>query len=117
VAAGQQTQRLEILDLARGLGFLLVLFRHCIGFLGGTVLTQIMPQDATILDFFFLLSGFFAGYANEEKLRRGQKTVIQVIFERIVRVYPMIILGTLVGALIAIPSTAYHLSSVDLPVA
>ena len=98
-ATAPTARRLEILDLARGVGFLLVLFRHCLGFLGGTLLAHVMPQDATILDFFFLLSGFFAGYAYEQKLRTRQKTVLQSILERIVRVYPMVILGTLIGAL------------------
>jgi peptidoglycan/LPS O-acetylase OafA/YrhL len=98
-----QPKRLEILDLARGVGFMIVLFVHCIGFLGGVLLMHLMPQDATILDFFFLLSGFFAGYAHDNRFRNGQKSVAQACCERIIRIYPMIVLGTIIGALVAIP--------------
>jgi peptidoglycan/LPS O-acetylase OafA/YrhL len=97
-AAATTSRRLEILDLARGVGFLIVLFRHSLALLSTAVLARVMPQDATILDFFFLLSGFFAAYAYEKKLRTGQKTVNQAIIERMARIYPMVVLGTVLGA-------------------
>jgi len=92
-------QRLEILDLARGVGFLVVLLQHCLGFLGAEVPARFVPQDATILDFFFLMSGFFAGYAYEEKLRDGRKTMAQAIGERAIRIFPLVALGSILGIL------------------
>jgi peptidoglycan/LPS O-acetylase OafA/YrhL len=92
-------QRLEILDLARGIGFLVVLLQHCLGFLGAGVPARFVPQDATILDFFFLISGFFAGYAYEEKLRDGRKSMAQAIAERAIRIFPLVALGSLLGIL------------------
>ena len=92
-----RTQRLEILDLARGVGFLVVLLQHCLGDWGYGATDRYVPQDATILDFFFLMSGFFAGYAYEEKLRTGRKTVSQAIADRTTRLFPLLALGTLLG--------------------
>lgn len=100
VEAAATRQRLEILDLARGVGFLLVLFRHCVGFISGALLSRIMPQDATILDFFFVLSGFCAGYAYDAKLRDGDKTAFDAIVERYLRLFPMVALGTVFGAIL-----------------
>jgi len=93
-------QRLEILDLARGIGFLVVLLQHCLGFLGAEVPARFVPQDATILDFFFLMSGFFAGYAYEEKLRDGRKTMAQAVVERAIRIFPLVALGSLLGTIL-----------------
>jgi len=92
-------QRLELLDLARGVGFLVVLLQHCLGFMGAAVPARFAPQDATILDFFFLMSGFFAGYAYEEKLRDGRKTAAQAVAERAIRIFPLVALGSLLGIL------------------
>jgi peptidoglycan/LPS O-acetylase OafA/YrhL len=92
-------RRLEALDLARSAGFLIVLLQHCLGFLGSAVPSHFLPQDATILDFFFLMSGFFAGFAYEEKLRAGQKSVAQALGERALRLFPLVALGTLLGVL------------------
>ena len=98
-ATNNRTQRLEILDLARGFGFLVVLLQHCLSFLGPTVALRFVPQDATVLDFFFLMSGFFAGYAYEEKLRDGRKTIAQAVTERAVRMFPLLVLGSLLGVM------------------
>jgi peptidoglycan/LPS O-acetylase OafA/YrhL len=95
--ADSRSQRLEILDLARGAGFLVVLIQHCLGYLGSTVPNRFAPQDATILDFFFILSGFFAGYAYEKKLRDGRKTVPGALLERAVRLFPLAAFGTFLG--------------------
>jgi peptidoglycan/LPS O-acetylase OafA/YrhL len=92
-----QRQRLEVLDLARGVGFLVVLLQHCLGSLGITVPGRYVPQDATVLDFFFLMSGFFAGYALEEKLRTGRTTIAQAVTERAVRLRPLVALGMILG--------------------
>jgi peptidoglycan/LPS O-acetylase OafA/YrhL len=92
-------QRLDVLDLARGAGFLIVLLVHCTGFLGFGVTDRLAPQAAMILDFFFLMSGFFAGYAQERKLHTGEKAVSQAIADRATRVFPLIALGTLLGVI------------------
>jgi peptidoglycan/LPS O-acetylase OafA/YrhL len=95
--AVSRSQRLEVLDLARGAGFLIVLIQHSLGLLGSTVPERFVPQDATILDFFFILSGFFAGYAYEKKLRDGRKTVSAALLERAVRLFPLAAFGTFLG--------------------
>lgn len=76
---------------------MVVLLQHCLGDWGYGVTDRFVPQDATILDFFFLMSGFFAGYAYEEKLRTGRKTVSQAIADRASRLFPLVALGTLLG--------------------
>jgi peptidoglycan/LPS O-acetylase OafA/YrhL len=65
--------------------------------LGFGIVERLMPQDATILDFFFLMSGFFAGYAYEKRLRTDNPKLGQAIAERATRLFPLIALGTALG--------------------
>jgi hypothetical protein len=67
MTADTRSRRLEVLDLARGAAFLVVLIQHRLGISGLTLTDRLAPQDATILDFFFISSGSFASYACDEK--------------------------------------------------
>lgn len=95
-AAGQRD--LELLDIVRGLGFFMVVLTHCLGY-DGDMRAQILPQVPPVVDMFFLISGFVAGYGNDARLRNGARSVGQVIVRRIIRLFPLIVLGTFLGAL------------------
>lgn len=75
------------------------------------------PFEITILaraylavDFFFLLSGFVICYAYEEKLQ-GDLSVLKFMLIRGIRLYPLICLGVILGAIVAllkVKSDEYH---------
>jgi len=92
----QSHPRLDVLDLCRATGLAYVLFRHVLGIYSPPLQTALAPQDATILDFFFLMSGFFAGYSYEFRMGMGGASVAELLFDRASRLYPMAILGTLI---------------------
>jgi peptidoglycan/LPS O-acetylase OafA/YrhL len=48
------------------------------------------------VDLFFLLSGFVIAYSSDERLQQGMP-VTQFMLRRLIRLYPMILLGTLAG--------------------
>ena len=86
--------RLQLLDLCRGLGQASVVLFHVIGFYSGSLVLRLMPQQASILDFFFIASGFFASYSYARRPAKHRVTSIELIAARACRVYPMAILGT-----------------------
>jgi peptidoglycan/LPS O-acetylase OafA/YrhL len=95
IATGRRD--LELLDVMRGLGFLMVVLTHTLGY-DGHMRAQILPQVPPVVDMFFLISGFVAGYGNDARLHSGARSVGQVIIRRIIRLFPLIVLGTLLGA-------------------
>ena len=87
-------QRLQLLDLCRGLGQASVVLFHVIGFYSGSLVLRLMPQQTSILDFFFIVSGFFASYSCARRPANHRATSLELIIARACRVYPMAILGT-----------------------
>lgn len=58
---------------------------------------QIVNHGYLAVDFFFVLSGFVIGYAYDD---RWDRMSIKDFFKRrLVRLHPMVIMGTLIGAL------------------
>ena len=86
--------RLQLLDFCRGLGQASVLLFHVIGFYSGALVLRLMPQQTSILDFFFIVSGFFASYSYAGRSATRRATSVELIVARACRVYPMAILGT-----------------------
>ena len=89
----------EILDGLRGVAALLVVFFHVFEVhSNGDHSKQIINHGYLAVDFFFLLSGFVLGYAYDD---RWNKMTLKDFFKRrIIRLQPMIIVGTLIGALL-----------------
>jgi peptidoglycan/LPS O-acetylase OafA/YrhL len=84
------------LDGLRGIAALVVLALHA---LTPFNLDYILPRAALAVDFFFLLSGFVIGYAYEHRLLLNL-SVTGFIRIRLIRLYPLILVGTIFGFLV-----------------
>lgn len=90
--------RYEILDGLRGVAAMTVVAFHLFETYSGGPLTQIINHGYLAVDFFFVLSGFVIGYAYDD---RWDRMSLKDFFKRrLVRLHPMVILGTLIGALL-----------------
>ena len=88
--------RYEILDGLRGVAALLVVLFHLFETYSGSFGFQIIDHGYLAVDFFFVLSGFVIGYAYDD---RWDKMSTWGFFKRrLVRLHPMLIMGTIVGA-------------------
>lgn len=89
----------EILDGLRGVAALLVVLFHVFEIHShGDHSKQIINHGYLAVDFFFLLSGFVLGYAYDD---RWSKMTLKDFFKRrIIRLQPMIIIGSIIGALL-----------------
>src|SRR5450755_1377671 len=87
----------QILDGLRGVASVLVIIFHVFEtFSGGNRFKQIINHGYLAVDFFFLLSGFVVAYAYDD--RWGKITQWDFYKRRLVRLQPMVIMGSLIGA-------------------
>jgi peptidoglycan/LPS O-acetylase OafA/YrhL len=84
--------RYETLDGLRGVAALTVMFGH-FGMLLGLFSA---PNGFMAVDTFFIMSGFVIAYSYGERLRRGMSPWTY-LYSRVVRLYPMFIIGLLLG--------------------
>jgi peptidoglycan/LPS O-acetylase OafA/YrhL len=89
---------LQFLDVLRSIGFAMVVVVHALD-INGISHFGVLPQIPPVVDLFFLISGFVAGYANDDRLRLGQRSPVAAITARAARLLPLVFLGTLLGAL------------------
>lgn len=87
-----------ILDGLRGVASLMVVVFHLFeAYSGGSPQKQIINHGYLAVDFFFLLSGFVVAYAYDDRWVKGL-TQCDFYKRRLVRLQPMIIAGSLIGA-------------------
>ena len=87
----------EILDGLRGVAALLVVCFHTFeAYAEGSVFKQHLNHGYLAVDFFFLLSGFVVAYAYDD--RWGKMTQWEFYKRRLVRLQPMVIAGSIIGA-------------------
>lgn len=92
-------QHFVTLDDLRGLAAIAVALSHGNFIFGGVLLT---PHSYLAVDFFYLLSGVVLSHAYDRRLRMGQ---IRNYFERrVIRLYPMILVGAVLGASVVLTS-------------
>lgn len=91
----QYPDNFVLLDGLRGLGAVLVLVGHTIAYWGPVW----APSGAVVVDLFFLLSGFVIAFAYEPKFAAGMRAG-EFMTHRVVRLYPLYLLGTVAGFLI-----------------
>ncbi|WP_418698945.1 acyltransferase family protein [Bacteroides sp.] len=88
--------RYEILDGLRGVAAMIVVAFHLFETYSAGPTHQILNHGYLAVDFFFVLSGFVIGYAYDDRWNR--MTTWGFFKRRLVRLHPMIIAGTLIGA-------------------
>jgi peptidoglycan/LPS O-acetylase OafA/YrhL len=87
----------QILDGLRGVASVVVIIFHVFEtFTGGNRFKQIINHGYLAVDFFFLLSGFVVAYAYND--RWGKLTQWDFYKRRLVRLQPMVVMGSLIGA-------------------
>ena len=89
--------RYEILDGLRGVAATLVVAYHLLETYYGGGPDQPINHGYLAVDFFFALSGFVIGYAYDDRWK--QMTTWSFFKRRLIRLHPMVIFGTLFGAL------------------
>jgi len=88
----------QILDGLRGVAAVIVVLFHILeAHAMGNRTEQIINHGYLAVDFFFLLSGFVISYAYDD--RWGKMSLNDFFLRRIIRLHPMIIVGSLIGAL------------------
>ncbi len=88
--------RYEILDGLRGVAAMIVVAFHLFETYSAGPMYQILNHGYLAVDFFFVLSGFVIGYAYDDRWNR--MTTRDFFKRRLVRLHPMVIMGTLIGA-------------------
>lgn len=89
--------RYEILDGLRGVAAMLVVAYHLFESYYHGATNQPINHGYLAVDFFFALSGFVIGYAYDDRWDR--MSLGNFVKRRLIRLHPMVILGTLVGAI------------------
>lgn len=88
--------RYEILDGLRGVAALVVIMYHLFETYFPMLGKQVFHHGYLAVDFFFVLSGFVIGYAYDD--RWGKMTTWGFFKRRLVRLHPLAVIGTLIGA-------------------
>lgn len=89
-----QHHRYLWLDAARGIAAIMVMLYHYQVYLGTATLFQF---GFLAVDLFFMMSGFVLAHAYGAKLREGM-TGLQFTIARLIRLYPVYLLATALGA-------------------
>ncbi len=97
IAYADSKKHYEILDGLRGVAALMVVAFHTLEtFNGGSRFNQIINHGYLAVDFFFLLSGFVIAYSYDD--RWNKMTAWDFYKRRLIRLQPMVIMGSLIGA-------------------
>lgn len=90
-----------LLDGLRGVAALLVVWYHIFEgyqFASGSPVITVVNHGYLAVDFFFMLSGFVIGYAYDNRWSENF-TLYQFVKRRLIRLHPMVIVGSLIGLL------------------
>jgi peptidoglycan/LPS O-acetylase OafA/YrhL len=90
-------QHFEILDGLRGIAALAVVTFHFMEMTTSDYSKNFIGHGFLAVDFFFCLSGFVIGYAYDDRI--GKMGVIEFFKSRIIRLHPLVILGSVLGLL------------------
>lgn len=87
----------QILNGLRGVAALMVIWYHVFEAFATSPFDQKFNHGYMAVDFFFVLSGFVIGYAYDD--RWGKMNKKEFFKRRLIRLHPMIILGTVLGVI------------------
>jgi peptidoglycan/LPS O-acetylase OafA/YrhL len=90
-------QHFDILDGLRGISALSVVVFHFTEFIYPNSSENFIGHGFLAVDFFFCLSGFVIGYAYDDRI--GKMGVLEFFKSRIIRLHPLVILGSVLGLL------------------
>lgn len=90
-------QHFEILDGLRGLAAIAVVIFHFMEWAYPDFSQNFIGHGFLAVDFFFCLSGFVIGYAYDDRI--GKMGIIEFFKARLIRLHPLIILGSVLGLL------------------
>lgn len=97
ISLAESKPHYEILDGLRGVAAVMVVLFHVFEIhSNGNHADQIINHGYLAVDFFFLLSGYVIGYAYDDRWNR--MTLKDFFKRRIIRLQPMIIIGSAIGA-------------------
>jgi peptidoglycan/LPS O-acetylase OafA/YrhL len=98
-AFADSKQHFLILDALRGIAAVMVVLMHGFEiFCGGNYHEMIINHGYLAVDFFFMLSGYVMAHAYDDRWDR--MTVGYFFKRRLIRLHPLIIVGTILGALL-----------------
>lgn len=86
-----------ILDGLRGVAALAVVIFHFMEWIAPDISTNFIGHGFLAVDFFFCLSGFVIGYAYDDRI--GRTGIKEFFKSRLIRLHPLIILGSVIGLL------------------
>src|ERR1700761_4800235 len=86
----------EILDGLRGVASILVVVFHIFETYSGDRFHQIINHGYLAVDFFFVLSGFVVAYAYDDRWEKMSQW--DFYKRRLIRLQPMVIMGSVIGA-------------------
>lgn len=90
-------QHFEILDGLRGIAALAVVIFHFMEWVFADVSKNFIGHGFLAVDFFFCLSGFVIAYAYDNRMR--QMGVAEFLKSRLIRLHPLVVLGSILGFL------------------
>lgn len=90
-------QHFEILDGLRGLAAIAVVIFHFMEWAYSDFTQNFIAHGFLAVDFFFCLSGFVIGYAYDDRI--GKMGVMGFLKSRLIRLHPLIVLGSVLGLL------------------
>ena len=94
-------ERFDLLDGLRGLAALFVVTDH----VAPMWFQNLLPSRQLSVDFFFVLSGFVIAHAYLHRLATGM-SALDFMRARVIRLYPLYLLGTIIAAGVALYSYA-----------
>lgn len=85
----------ELLDGLRGVAAIMIVIFHVYEILAPDLTKSPVAHGFLAVDFFFCLSGFVIGYAYDDRI--GKIGIKQFFINRLIRLQPLVVLGTVFG--------------------
>jgi peptidoglycan/LPS O-acetylase OafA/YrhL len=104
----------EAMNGIRGVAALVVVIDHCstVGWFTGELAERFIDYGPLAVDLFFVMSGFVIAHAYADRLSRGM-TTRDFLLTRLIRLYPLYILGIGIGCITPVVSLMHQGRVVD----
>ena len=86
-------ERFDALDVLRGIAALAIVDLH----MDDGIVASVCPHGYSAVDLFFVLSGFVMAHAYGDRLRSGRLEPVMFMRDRLIRLMPTIVLGSVLG--------------------